>query len=95
VCVDEPRLKGLLLPLAVATAPIAYVRFHGRNARQWYRHEHGWQRYDYSYTRAELAEWVPRLRALEAAAENTWVYFNNAWKAQGLENARLLKAILE
>jgi uncharacterized protein YecE (DUF72 family) len=95
VCVDEPRLKGLMLPLAVATAPVAYMRFHGRNARRWYRHEHAWQRYDYLYTRAELEEWVPRLRALEKAAEQTYVYFNNAWQGQGLANARQLQSLLE
>ena len=93
-CVDEPPLKGLMLPLAVATGPVAYVRFHGRNARQWYRHEHGWQRYHYDYTRAELAEWAPRLRALDAAAPLTLVYFNNAWQGLGLGNARTLKALM-
>jgi uncharacterized protein YecE (DUF72 family) len=94
VCVDEPRLKGLLPPLAVATAPVAYVRFHGRNARQWYQHEHAWQRYYYDYTREELAEWVPRLRALDEAAAQTLVYFNNAWQGLGLANARTLKDLL-
>lgn len=93
-CLDEPRLKGLMLPLAVATGPVAYVRFHGRNARQWYRHEHGWQRYNYSYTREELAEWVPRLRALDSAAPLTLVYFNNAWQGQGLANAKALRELL-
>ena len=93
-CVDEPRLKGLMLPLAVVTGPVAYVRFHGRNARQWYQHEHGWQRYNYNYTRAELKEWVPRLRGLDDAAPLTLVYFNNAWQGQGLENARVLKELL-
>jgi uncharacterized protein YecE (DUF72 family) len=33
-CVDEPRLKGLIPPIAVATSPIAYVRFHGCNAKK-------------------------------------------------------------
>ncbi len=94
VCVDEPRLKNLMLPLAVATSPVGYVRFHGRNARQWYQHEYGWQRYNYNYTREELEEWVPRLRALDEAADVTYVYFNNAWKGQGLENARMLKGLM-
>jgi uncharacterized protein YecE (DUF72 family) len=94
VGVDEPRLKGLVPPVAVATGPVGYVRFHGRNARQWYQHEHAWQRYDYAYSRAELAEWVPKLRALDAAAPLTLVYFNNAWQGQGLANARTLKELL-
>jgi uncharacterized protein YecE (DUF72 family) len=94
VGVDEPRLKGLVPPVAVATGPVGYVRFHGRNARQWYQHEHAWQRYDYSYSREELAEWVPKLRALEATTTQVLVYFNNAWQGQGLENSRTLKELL-
>jgi uncharacterized protein YecE (DUF72 family) len=93
-CVDEPRLKGLMPPIAVATGPVGYVRFHGRNARQWYKHEHAWQRYDYNYSRDELAEWVPKLRALDQAAPLTLVYFNNAWQGQGLTNARTLRELL-
>jgi uncharacterized protein YecE (DUF72 family) len=34
-CVDEPRLKGLLPPTAEATAKVAYVPFHERNAVKW------------------------------------------------------------
>src|SRR5947209_15871083 len=58
-CVDEPGLKGLMPRVAVATSPIGYVRFHGRNAAKWWHHEHAFERYDYLYTEDELAEWVP------------------------------------
>ncbi len=33
--VDEPKLKGLLPPIAEATSNVGYVRFHGRNAAKW------------------------------------------------------------
>jgi uncharacterized protein YecE (DUF72 family) len=36
VSVDEPDLPGLLPRVARATGPLAYVRFHGRNAGAWY-----------------------------------------------------------
>src|SRR5690242_6634372 len=35
VCVDEPRLPGLMPPAVQRTGPVAYVRFHGRNAEHW------------------------------------------------------------
>jgi uncharacterized protein YecE (DUF72 family) len=35
--VDEPKLEGLMPPVTMVTAPDAYVRFHGRNARNWWR----------------------------------------------------------
>lgn len=41
-CVDEPRLPGLMPPVAVATGPVAYVRFHGRNSAKWYNHTEAW-----------------------------------------------------
>jgi uncharacterized protein YecE (DUF72 family) len=41
VSVDEPSLPGLLPPVARATGPLAYVRFHGRNAKSWYAGDEG------------------------------------------------------
>ncbi len=93
-CVDEPRLKGLLPPVAVATGPVAYVRFHGRNAAKWYNHEQAWERYNYTYSMAELAEWKPKLRELDAAAELTLVYFNNHYVGQAARGARDLGQLL-
>ncbi len=34
--VDEPALEGLMPPVTMVTAGDAYVRFHGRNARNWW-----------------------------------------------------------
>ncbi len=92
--VDEPRLKGLMPPVAVATGPVAYVRFHGRNAAKWYNHQQAWERYDYSYSADELAEWAPKLRQLDAAAELTLVYFNNHYAGQAVRGARDLGQLL-
>ena len=36
VSVDEPDLPGLVPRVARATGPLGYVRFHGRNKRNWY-----------------------------------------------------------
>jgi uncharacterized protein YecE (DUF72 family) len=41
VSVDEPDLPGLLPRVARATGPMAYVRFHGRNAKSWYAGDEG------------------------------------------------------
>ncbi len=93
-CVDEPRLKGLMPPVAVATGPVAYMRFHGRNAAKWYNHEQAWERYNYTYSPAELREWLPKLRQLEAASELTLVYFNNHYVGQAVRGARDLGQLL-
>jgi uncharacterized protein YecE (DUF72 family) len=93
-CVDEPELPGLLPPVAVATADTAYVRFHGRNAAKWFGHGQPHERYDYLYSREELAAWVPRLRDLNAAAVRTLVFMNNHFEAKAVTNARQLKELL-
>ncbi len=93
-CVDEPRLKGLMPPIAVATGPVAYVRFHGRNAAKWYAHEEAWERYDYTYSASELAEWAPKIRALDAQVPLTFVFFNNHYAGQAVKGARDLGQLL-
>lgn len=93
-CVDEPRLKGLMPPVARATSPVAYVRLHGRNAARWWRHEHAWERYDYTYSEDELGEWIPKIAKLAAASESTLVYANNHYRGQSLDTIRKLKAML-
>jgi uncharacterized protein YecE (DUF72 family) len=35
-CVDQPQFESLVPPVAVATGPVAYVRFHGRNYQKWW-----------------------------------------------------------
>lgn len=92
--VDEPPLKGLIPPLAVVTAPIAYVRFHGRNKEKWWKHKEPWERYNYLYTREELAEWLPRLKKMATQAQQTYVLFNNCHAGHAATNAQMLKAML-
>jgi uncharacterized protein YecE (DUF72 family) len=94
-CVDEPRLKGLLPPIAEATAPVAYVRFHGRNAQKWWHHEQAYERYDYTYSQAELEEWIPKIRKLNQAAETVFVFANNHYRGQGIDTARQLRLMLD
>ncbi|HID90288.1 MAG TPA: DUF72 domain-containing protein [Anaerolineae bacterium] len=93
-CVDQPRLRGLIPPVAVATGPVAYVRFHGRNAAKWWRHEEAWERYDYAYSDEELKEWVPKIRQLDAEASLTLVYMNNHWRGQAVGTARQLRKLM-
>jgi len=94
-CVDEPPLKGLMPPIAAATGPVAYVRFHGRNSAKWWQHAEAWERYDYTYKPEELQEWIPKLQALDSRAPLTLVYANNHWSGQAVDTARQLRLLLE
>jgi len=96
-CVDQPQFESLLPPIAIATSPVAYVRFHGRNYQKWWQHDEAWQRYDYEYKAEELQEWVPKLTALDDQRETdfTLVYMNNHWEGQAAASAKLMERLLE
>ena len=93
-CVDEPDLKGLLPPLAVATSPIGYIRFHGRNKDKWWQHDEPAERYDYLYSDAELLEWLPKIRAIKEITEKVYVFMNNHPKGKAVQNAKRLRQLL-
>ena len=91
--VDEPQLKGLVPPIARRTTDLGYVRFHGRNAKNWWGRGGG-DRYDYLYSEAELKEWVAKIQAMSQNARKTFVFFNNCHAGQAARNARLMKELL-
>lgn len=92
--VDEPHLKGLMPPVAAATSNIGYVRFHGRNAKNWWKHEETYQRYDYLYSEDELSDWVPRVTDIEDQTSKTYVFFNNHYQGKSAQNARMFAKML-
>ncbi|MGI5819918.1 MAG: DUF72 domain-containing protein [Armatimonadota bacterium] len=94
-CVDQPRISGLLPPVAEVTSSIAYLRFHGRNAAKWRQHDEAWERYNYLYSREELEPWVPKVRSMAVEAAETYVFFNNHYNAQAVQNARDFADLLE
>ena len=93
-CVDEPAVRGLMPPLAMATSATGYIRFHGRNAGHWYEHEDPAERYDYQYTPEELEGWAPKIHAIAEETEETYVYFNNHPHGHGVAGAKVLGKIL-
>jgi uncharacterized protein YecE (DUF72 family) len=94
-CVDEPQLPNLLPPLAEVTSKVSYLRLHGRNRDKWWQHEHAYERYDYSYSPQELAEWLPRIRQLDSTAEKTFIFANNHWRGQAVNTIRQLQLMLD
>ncbi len=86
-CVDQPRFKNLMPPVAEVTSDIGYLRFHGRNYRKWFEHEEAWERYDYLYSEEELGEWVDKVADMSAKAQQVYVVFNNHYQAQAVQNA--------
>ena len=96
VSVDEPQgFPNSTPPLAVATAELAVVRFHGRNRETWQiRGRSASDRFNYLYDESELGEWVPQIRTLAARAASVHVLFNNNYRDYGVRNARQMTSLL-
>ncbi len=96
VCVDEPQgLKSSFPPVAAVTARVAAVRFRGRNAERWEEKGASMEdRLDWWYTDEQLSEWLPRVRALAAEAEDVHLVFNTKKEDQGMVNAAAMQRLL-
>ena len=88
VSVDEPPLSGLLPPTPVVTGEVLYVRFHGRNTERWW--SGGNERYDYRYSKAELTEWLLKIKKTREKVKTTFLFFNNCHLGQAVDNARMM-----
>jgi len=93
VCVDEPPLPYLIPPVIINTSNVGYIRFHGRNKKNWYGTDSR-SRYDYLYPEKELVEWVPKIKELAERTKKIFVFFNNHAKAQAITNAKMLISLL-
>jgi len=76
-------MPGLECPL-VATAPFAYLRFHGTA-----------ERYSGRYTDAMLRDWAGRIRDLAGGLDDVYIYFNNDARGYAIENALTLARLLD
>jgi uncharacterized protein YecE (DUF72 family) len=108
VNVDQPLFHDSIRPGARVTSPVAYVRVHGRNYKDWFRKNAGRDaRYDYLYTAGELEPWARRIGELaqasppagDADAEgeppDVYVVTNNHFRGQAAANAKMLESMVE
>jgi len=97
VCVDEPAgFASSVPPVVAATADLAVVRFHGRNAETWEGPvPSAAERFRYRYDTGELREWLPKVRELAASAREVHLLLNNCYRDYGVDNAAELAALLQ
>ena len=97
VCVDEPQgFKSSVPPVVAVTAPVAEVRFHGRNAENWEKKGiSAAERFRYDYNKEELSEWLPRVEAMAESADEVHALMNNCYSDYGIRSARYLQELLD
>jgi uncharacterized protein YecE (DUF72 family) len=92
--IDQPLIGRALDATEHVTAPVGYVRLHGRNYDQWFEREQPHDRYNYLYSESELSGWKEKIERIAAKAEVTYVIANNHFEAKGAVNSLQLKHML-
>jgi uncharacterized protein YecE (DUF72 family) len=96
VQIDEPKFESSVRQdFSAGTSEIFYVRFHGRNAKEWWDHAESEDRYNYFYSEDELAPIAEKARIARATAKKVYLYMNNHHSAQSVANAITLKKLLD
>ena len=94
VNVDQPKLKGLLPAQDAVTNDLGYIRFHGRNEKEWWDGQ-GSARYDYEYPPDELQEWLTNISNILRKTFKTYIFFNNHPTGKAVKNAKQMIEILK
>jgi uncharacterized protein YecE (DUF72 family) len=93
--IDQPLIGRSMPATSTVTAPVGYVRLHGRNYDTWFAENADVaQRYDYLYTPAELREWQRRITSIAARSDATYVILNNHYQAKAMVNALQLSSMI-
>ena len=98
VLIDEPKFEFSIRQRWSAAGAgsdpaeaLAYMRFHGRNAAEWWRHAAAEDRYNYLYTERELRPFAAAAATAGATLKKAYLFFNNHFSAQGVANAVQLR----
>ena len=92
--IDQPQIGRSLSPTEHVTAPVGYIRLHGRNYEEWFDSDNRNDRYNYLYSAAELLDWKEKIELVAHQAEVTYVVTNNHFEAKAGVNALQLKTLL-
>jgi uncharacterized protein YecE (DUF72 family) len=94
--IDQPLFKRSIKPSAITTSAVGYIRLHGRNYQSWFtENKYVGERYDYLYSVEELDPWLDRIKAVEQAAEETYVITNNHYLGKAVVNALEITSVLK
>jgi uncharacterized protein YecE (DUF72 family) len=95
VQIDEPKFRFSIrqnyLPNVTS---FYYMRLHGRNAAQWWKHDKSEDRYNYLYSAGELQEFSETAKAAKELVKKSYLYTNNHFSSKSVVNAVMLKAQL-
>jgi uncharacterized protein YecE (DUF72 family) len=96
VQIDEPKFpSSIRQDLKGPPADLYYLRLHGRNAKEWWDHADGEDRYNYFYSQEELEPIARTVQDVRAMVKKAYLFLNNHFSAQAVANATTLKKMLD
>jgi uncharacterized protein YecE (DUF72 family) len=92
VQIDEPKFHLSIRQNQLPNIQgVYYMRLHGRNAAQWWKHDKAEDRYNYLYSADEISEFVETLDAAREIVRKAYLYTNNHFSAKSVANAAMIK----
>ena len=93
--IDEPKFRtSIRQDLLPNVKSFYYLRLHGRNAAQWWKHDSSEDRYNYLYSAGELEPFAEAARVASREVRKAYLYANNHFSAKSVANAAILKTQL-
>ena len=94
--IDEPKFRSSIRQDHRPNVKgFYYMRLHGRNAQQWWKHERSEDRYNYLYSEAELRPIAEAVQTARALVKKQYVYLNTHFAAQAVADATVLRQLLD
>ncbi len=92
VQIDEPKFRlSIRQTLLPNVTTFYYMRLHGRNAAQWWKHDQSEDRYNYLYSASELEPFVDAAEEASRHVKKAYLYTNNHFSAKSVANAATIK----
>jgi uncharacterized protein YecE (DUF72 family) len=92
VQIDEPKFRlSIRQTLLPNVKTFYYMRLHGRNAAQWWKHDESEDRYNYLYSDTELDPIVDAAEEASHHVRKAYLYTNNHFSAKSVANAATIK----
>jgi uncharacterized protein YecE (DUF72 family) len=90
--IDEPKFRfSIRQNLLPNVRTFYYLRLHGRNAAQWWKHDTSEDRYNYLYSADELEPFAEAAEKASRQVKKAYLYANNHFSAKSVANAAILK----
>lgn len=90
--IDEPKFKVSIRQNQLPNiSGFYYMRLHGRNAAQWWKHDKSEDRYNYLYSAEELKPVSETANAARRLVKKFYLYFNNHFASKAVVNAVMIK----